>query len=133
MLKAAARQRLHAGQDTLDFGDGRPAGEALPITATQSKRRWDALCWVYDRLGLDAAAGGDEVFRLLDTWLRTSFVPALEDNVRVVLIGRDPPAPAWLTTPRWPAPGATSPIRVHVSIGPMRLSSGCPSRSTASS
>ena len=42
-----------------------------------------------------------EVFRLLDTWLRTTFVPALEDNVRVVLIGRDPPAPAWLITPRW--------------------------------
>jgi len=42
-----------------------------------------------------------EVFRLLDTWLRTTFVPALQDNVRVVLIGRDPPAPAWLTTPRW--------------------------------
>ena len=65
VLKAAARQRLHAGQDTLDFGDGRPAGEALPITATQSKHLWDALCWAYDRLGLDAAAGGDEVFRQL--------------------------------------------------------------------
>ena len=25
-LKAAARQRLYAGQDTLDFGDGRPEG-----------------------------------------------------------------------------------------------------------
>jgi hypothetical protein len=42
-----------------------------------------------------------EVFRLLDTWLRTVFVPALEQNVRVVLTGRDPPAPAWLTSPRW--------------------------------
>jgi hypothetical protein len=42
-----------------------------------------------------------EVFRLLDTWLRTTFVPALEDNVRVVLIGRDPPTPAWLTAPHW--------------------------------
>jgi hypothetical protein len=42
-----------------------------------------------------------EVFRLLDTWLRTTFVPALRENVRVVLIGRDPPVPAWLTAPRW--------------------------------
>lgn len=65
VLKAAARQRLHAGQDTLDFGDGRPAAEALPITATQSKHLWDALCGAYDRLGLDAATGGDEVFRAL--------------------------------------------------------------------
>ncbi len=65
VLKAAARQRLHADQDTLDFGDGRPAGEALPITSTQSKHLWDALCWAYDRLGFDTAAGGDEVFRQL--------------------------------------------------------------------
>ena len=64
-LKAAARQRLHAGQDTLDFGDGRPAGEALAITSTQSKHLWDALCWAYDRLGFDTATGGDGVFRQL--------------------------------------------------------------------
>jgi hypothetical protein len=42
-----------------------------------------------------------EVFRLLDTWLRTTFIPALQDNVRVVLIGRDPPVAAWLTAPSW--------------------------------
>jgi hypothetical protein len=29
VLKAVARQRLHANQDTLDFGDGRPRGAAL--------------------------------------------------------------------------------------------------------
>ena len=45
--------------------DGRPAAEALPITATQSKHLWDALCGAYDRLGLNAATGGDEVFRAL--------------------------------------------------------------------
>jgi hypothetical protein len=42
-----------------------------------------------------------EVFRLLDTWLRTTFMPALAKNVRVVLIGRDPPVQAWLTAPSW--------------------------------
>jgi hypothetical protein len=26
VLKAVARERLHAGQDSLDFGDGRPSG-----------------------------------------------------------------------------------------------------------
>jgi hypothetical protein len=65
VLRAVARQRLHAGQDFLDFGDGRPEGQALPITSTQSKHLWDGLGWVYDRLGFDTATGGDEVFRQL--------------------------------------------------------------------
>jgi hypothetical protein len=42
-----------------------------------------------------------EHFRLLDAWLRTTFVPALKENARVVLVGRDPPVPAWLTSPGW--------------------------------
>ena len=54
-LKAVARQRLHARQDTLDFGDGRPEGQALPITSTQSKHLWEALCLAYARLGFDTA------------------------------------------------------------------------------
>ena len=37
----------------------------MPITSTQSKHLWDALGWAYDRLGLDVATGGDEVFRQL--------------------------------------------------------------------
>lgn len=42
-----------------------------------------------------------EVFRLLDSWLRQSFVPALPDNVRVLLSGRERPLPAWHTAPGW--------------------------------
>jgi hypothetical protein len=42
-----------------------------------------------------------EVLRLLDTWLRQVLVPALPDNARVVLFGRDAPAAAWLTAPGW--------------------------------
>ena len=42
-----------------------------------------------------------EVFRLLDSWLRTTFVPALPANARVVLTGRDPAVPAWFTSPQW--------------------------------
>jgi Transcriptional regulatory protein, C terminal len=33
--------------------------------------------------------------RLLDDWLRQSLVPALPDNVRLLLAGRDPLSPAW--------------------------------------
>ncbi len=42
-----------------------------------------------------------EVFRLMDTWLRQAFVPALPENVRVILVGREPPTPGWLTAPEW--------------------------------
>jgi hypothetical protein len=49
-----------------------------------------------------------EVFRLLDAWLRTTFVASLEDNLRVVLVGRDPPVPGWLTAPRWQVAPAVS-------------------------
>jgi hypothetical protein len=42
-----------------------------------------------------------ERLRLLDTWLRQVFVPALPANVRVVLSGREPPVTSWLTTPGW--------------------------------
>ena len=40
-----------------------------------------------------------EVLRLLDTWLRQVFVPALPDTVRVVLAGREPPVAGWLSSP----------------------------------
>ena len=91
VLKAVARQRLHTNQDTLDFGDGRPEGEALPITSTQSKQLWDALCLVYDRLGFDAVCSGDEVFRALV--LARLIEPASKlDTIRVLSeLGISPP------------------------------------------
>jgi len=42
-----------------------------------------------------------EVFRLMDTWLRQVLVPALPENARVILVGREPPTPGWLTAPEW--------------------------------
>ncbi len=42
-----------------------------------------------------------EVFRLADTWIRQSFVPALPDNARLVLAGRQPAVSAWSTAPEW--------------------------------
>jgi hypothetical protein len=42
-----------------------------------------------------------EQFRLLDTWLRQVFVPALPDQVRLFCAGREPPVSAWFTTPGW--------------------------------
>jgi Transcriptional regulatory protein, C terminal/AAA ATPase domain len=42
-----------------------------------------------------------EVFRLMDAWLRQVFAPALPDNVRLILVGREPPAAMWLAAPGW--------------------------------
>jgi hypothetical protein len=63
-LKAAAAQRLAAGQAELDLGVAPRAGAApLPITSSRAAHLWDALCRAYQVLGFDTVA--DEVFRLL--------------------------------------------------------------------
>jgi hypothetical protein len=64
LLKAAARQRLAAGQDELDLGlDAVAAGGPLPVTASRMGCLLDALTRAYGVLGLSVAAGGNEVFR----------------------------------------------------------------------
>src|SRR5262250_3041337 len=69
LLKAAARQRLAAGQGELDLGleATGPAkrgggGGPLPITSTRMGHLLDALEHAYRVLGFEQAAGGDEVF-----------------------------------------------------------------------
>ncbi len=42
-----------------------------------------------------------EVFRLMDTWLRRDFIPALTENIRVIIAGREPPVSGWQTRPGW--------------------------------
>ena len=66
LLKAAARQRLAAGQGELDLGlDTGAGGGPLPITSSRMGHLWDALGCAYDLLGFDAVTDGDEVFRAL--------------------------------------------------------------------
>jgi Transposase DDE domain len=73
LLKAAARQRLAAGQDELDLGlaglgrraAARVDAAPLPITSSRMGHLWDALSRAYEVLGFDRAAGADEVFRQL--------------------------------------------------------------------
>ncbi|NIK62304.1 hypothetical protein BJY22_008021 [Kribbella shirazensis] len=65
-LKAAAAQRLAAGQGELDLGLEQAAGWGpLEITSSRMGHLWDALCRGFDALGFEAATGGDEVFRQL--------------------------------------------------------------------
>jgi hypothetical protein len=42
-----------------------------------------------------------EVLRLLDGWVRRVFAPALRDNTRLVVAGREPPVATWSATPGW--------------------------------
>ena len=42
-----------------------------------------------------------EVLRLLDSWLRQDFAPALRENTRLVLAGREPPVANWSAAPGW--------------------------------
>ena len=63
-LKAAARQRLAAGQMELDLGLGGPGPAApLEIASSRMSHLWNALCRAYDALGFPQATGSDEVFR----------------------------------------------------------------------
>jgi Transposase DDE domain len=63
LLKAAARQRLAAGQGELDLSlDTAAAGGPLPITGSRMGCLLDALQHAYRVLGFDQAADGDEVF-----------------------------------------------------------------------
>ena len=65
-LKAAAAERLSAGQAVLDLGVAGPAGsEPLPITSSRMTHLWDGLCAAYRVLGFDLVTKGDNVFREL--------------------------------------------------------------------
>jgi hypothetical protein len=83
-LRAAAAQRIAAGQLELDLGlDGPGAGGPLPITSSRMGHLLDALGRGYRALGLDGAAGGDEVFRQLV--LARIIEPASKlDSIRVL-------------------------------------------------
>jgi hypothetical protein len=66
VLKAAARQRLSAGQGELDLGlAAAAAGGPLPITSSRMGHLLDALAHVYRVLGFGDVTGADEVFRQL--------------------------------------------------------------------
>ena len=64
-LKAVAQQRIAAGQLELALGLEAAGGGLLPITSSRMSHLLDALEHGYRVLGLEDAAGGDEVFRHL--------------------------------------------------------------------
>jgi Transposase DDE domain len=62
VLKAAAQQRIAAGQPELDLGLEPASGGPLPITSSKMSHLVDSLERAYQVLGFGDAAGGDEVF-----------------------------------------------------------------------
>ncbi len=63
-LKAAAAERLAAGQTELDLGiSGSLEPGTLPILSSQMTHLWEALCAGYRMLGFESATKGDNVFR----------------------------------------------------------------------
>jgi Transposase DDE domain len=64
-LKAAAQQRIAAGQPELDLGLEPAGGGPLPITSSKMSHLVDSLGQAYRVLGFEDAAAGDEVFRHL--------------------------------------------------------------------
>lgn len=69
--KAAAAERLAAGQTVLDLGVAGPSGaEPLPITTSQMTHLWARLCAAYRVLGLESVTKGNNVFRdLVLAWI----------------------------------------------------------------
>jgi Transposase DDE domain len=84
-LKAVARQRLAGEQGELELGlDAATIGAGpLQIVSSRMAPLWEALCAGYDQLGLDEAAGGDEVFRQL-VLARIIEPTSKQDSLRVL-------------------------------------------------
>jgi hypothetical protein len=105
LLKAAAWERLAAGQGELDLGlDAGAAGGPLPITASRMGCLAGALEHAWRVLGFDLASGGDEVFGHLVLARIIEPVSKL-DSLRV--LGR----PGWLARRMPRSSAAFAPMR----------------------
>ena len=109
ILKAAARQRLAAGQGELDLGLGTGVGGGgpLPITSSRMGHLWDALARAYGVLGFDAATDGDEVFRAL-----------VLARVIEPTSGHGPAGPRQLVSPQVARPRASDTRPARFAVGP---------------
>jgi hypothetical protein len=127
-LKAAARQRLAAGQLELDLSMGRPGPSGpLEIASSRMGHLWDALSRAYDALGFPQATGHDEVFRQLA--LARIIEPASkQDSLRVLeetgIAGPSYPTlnrrlPAWAQE-SW-RQGLSEACAAHARLGPASL------------
>jgi hypothetical protein len=99
LLRTVARQRLAAGQETLDLGlQDAGGGGPLPILSSRMGHLVDALSQAYRVLGFDRATGDDEVFERL-VFARIIEPSSKLDSARV-LSEAGLPAPSYATLKR---------------------------------
>jgi hypothetical protein len=130
-LRAAARQRIAGGQGELYLGLEPAAqvkgGGPLPITSSRMGHLVDALERAYRVLGLEMAAGGDEVFRQLV--LARIIEPSSKLGSLRVLDEAGVPGPSYATLKRrLPAyakqewrKGLSAACAAHARLGPASL------------
>jgi hypothetical protein len=127
-LKAAARQRLAAGQAELGLGLNGPGPSGpLEITSSRMGHLWDGLSRAYDALGFPHATGHDEVFRQL-VLARIIEPTSKQDSLRV-LEEAGVPAPSYPTLnrrlPAWAEEswrqGLSEACAAHARLGPASL------------
>ena len=108
-LKAAARQRLAAGQIELGLGPGGPGPSGpLEIASSRMGHLCDAPCRAYDVLGFPGATGHDEFVR---TARRYRTIQIRAD--RHTLTADDPLPPSSHPTYETPSPSSSNPISAH--------------------
>jgi hypothetical protein len=123
-LKAAARQRVAVGQVELDLGlvPGGQGGGPLPITSSRMGRLLDALDRGYRILGLDDAAGGDDVFRhlvlarIIEPVSRLDSLRVLEEaGIEPASTPSPQPTPCPTTSAK-PSTPSTGPAEVYINL-----------------
>ncbi|MDK8462662.1 winged helix-turn-helix domain-containing protein [Marinobacter sp. SS13-12] len=72
-----------------------------------------------------------EVYRLMDTWLRQTLVPALPDNVRLLCLGRESPLAAWRTAPGRPVRALSLGALEDAEAARLLTRAGVPAKSAA--
>ena len=127
-LKAAAAERLAAGQTELDLGiSGHLEPGTLPILSSQMTSLWETLCVAYRALGFESAAKSDNVFR--DLVLARIIEPTSKIDAERVLteVGLSPASYATVKRrlPRYAKPGWRQALAAvsaaHARLGPASL------------
>jgi len=104
LLREYARIAAQAGRTVVSV-DGRNVDPSPPgfLSAVRNAIQIDETTAIVDAWPPDSLLFIDtyEALAPLDTWLREVFLPQLPAETLVVVAGRNPPAPAWLTDLDW--------------------------------
>lgn len=91
----------------------RALSDGLGATAWDPSPEFTADLMALDDRRTVLALDSYESFRLLDSWLRRTFLPLLPEHALTIIAGRAPPGRAWLTAPGWRG------LIAHIPLGPL--------------